>query len=819
MFYKSPQKQQLLSVHNDLYAQLINFSSQNGINTYTFDFTYEVPITEIFKNNAFAVKITVMSKLLTYSKLTSLTSGLQGSQQNNEIIKQLNKQIPNIRNVQKQQNEYVVTSKNSDITAYINNSIVNELKQQKNVSNIQTLTTKKLVNKQIQEFNDKKIPIMNITSYQGESSNNFKQNQQKNMMNMILYDNLDPSYIVSMEHRSITANQTTSGLLRPKRSLSYSTDVSYDSASQLLNSYVYSVNDKKSYSTDVKNDSLVIQSFESTTKTTYQITERLIFNDVSFKNDNNMNLTVKFELMNNLNGLRMNQVTRQLNLEKHITNYFIPIIPPTVNVIKTPSLSKVNLEIIRRDDKTCKVRILQKTINTTSPTINDYEIFGEFNISSTNLTIPINVPINSYLLYRVIPIGTNNVLSHEYTNVIVAPDKFYELQNTTLSTQIIETGIQIEARNFSNNVAAIQILVKNKTTHESNWRSVGNVILLTDLIKQNNVVTITDTSVKHKRIYEYVVKLIFNNGLSSIVGNSIIEFIKQESGIVDTKLTNLQIVRENNNLNVIFNIKTQLFDTNLNILQNLLKIDEISNFFASDIEKEKSLFKKLVAHNVVRSNLTTGEKESFGVIIGDTFNDNLLRKQNAVKDLQSNNSYRYEVYPLIRSPETLLENYSKEVIDSTTKKPYKYSPIKFQHPITLTRGVLLSEQGRKLLYPQNEISHGIIGNLQTISVSFELPKINLSEIVVSKIDIQTNKLQWSVEGELSQIDHFLILKDSLGIRTFIGKCHSDFEENEIFFMHKLTKNDCGSFKYVVIPIFNTYIVGLPLESKMIEVEI
>ena len=68
-------------------------------------------------------------------------------------------------------------------------------------------------------------------------------------------------------------------------------------------------------------------------------------------------------------------------------------------------------------------------------------------------------------------------------------------------------------------------------------------------------------------------------------------------------------------------------------------------------------------------------------------------------------------------------------------------------------------------------------------------------------------LSWRVQGAIEQFDHFIIMKEVNGVRTIIGKSHSEFQYGNCQFFHVLTPNDVGELTYVISPVLNDYTPG------------
>jgi hypothetical protein len=115
------------------------------------------------------------------------------------------------------------------------------------------------------------------------------------------------------------------------------------------------------------------------------------------------------------------------------------------------------------------------------------------------------------------------------------------------------------------------------------------------------------------------------------------------------------------------------------------------------------------------------------------------------------------------------------------------------------------------------MTHGIIGNVENIDVTFNSNTPAVSSFIATRINYEFINLTWEVPIGLRfrLIDYFIIMKDVFGVRTIIGKMHSQSKKSS--FMHKLTHDDVGQFKYILVPVYNNYTLGTMLESNTVEV--
>jgi hypothetical protein len=173
------------------------------------------------------------------------------------------------------------------------------------------------------------------------------------------------------------------------------------------------------------------------------------------------------------------------------------------------------------------------------------------------------------------------------------------------------------------------------------------------------------------------------------------------------------------------------------------------------------------------------------------------------------------VTTLLRQPETMFQEFVKTSVDQVTKKSYNFSPAKFLHPLALTKGIIVTSAGLKTRFAKEPMAHGIVGTLQTVEVSFDNQPARVIDASTARFNKYLNVLTWKLEGSISQVDHFLIVKDVHGVRTVIGKAHSDFKFGNCQYLHPLTSRDKGEIKYIITPVFNDYTLGVPVSTNAV----
>jgi hypothetical protein len=166
----------------------------------------------------------------------------------------------------------------------------------------------------------------------------------------------------------------------------------------------------------------------------------------------------------------------------------------------------------------------------------------------------------------------------------------------------------------------------------------------------------------------------------------------------------------------------------------------------------------------------------------------------------------------------MFETFQKSMVDRITKKPYKFSPSKFLHPITLKRGTIVSSIGLKTKYGQDQMFYGTIGLSKTLDVSFDKIIAEIVDFNVTQFTKNTNLLTWRIQGLIEKVDHFILMKEVNGIRTIIGKAHSEFEYGNCQFYHNLTRRDIGELRYVIVAVYDDYNSSKFVKSNTIVIE-
>jgi hypothetical protein len=326
-------------------------------------------------------------------------------------------------------------------------------------------------------------------------------------------------------------------------------------------------------------------------------------------------------------------------------------------------------------------------------------------------------------------------------------------------------------------------------------------------VLQIDRVTVNDVNVVDGHVYEYAARLVYKDGATETVSNVTLEYHKFVEGLITTMIDGLNVSHASGQPEVTFNVSTTVPDTDLDGVKFMLEQQNLTAFFNDDILKERDKLKQLIAHSIVRIDMTTGRRDDMGIITSSAFSDFAQRATTAAPALTYGHRYRYEVSTLLRAPETMFEQFVKTVVDPSSNISYTFRPAKNLHPVTLRHGNVLPAGASTLKYSKPAMAFGRVGNLTKLDVAFDREVASIIDASAARFDDKLNVITWKLQGDIGQIDHFVVMKEVHGVRTIIGKTHSEFQHGNCQFFHALTARDTGVMTYVIVPVFNDYRLG------------
>lgn len=810
MFFRFQRRYNLLKV-DDMYARLVFVQPTNDLD---FEFTYSVSQLDAIQKEALTVNVSVFSR--TVSKKQLFEDSHRGYINTKKLVRNVLTQVSDAKNALRKQEEFVIAYKRSAVLSCVNNEILGQISARTPAANIPQLSFSSLKSvpaSQVKEGNDTK-PVLDYVVHSTIDhdellSSSVAANQSELMYDMLVKQGVDPSSIGSYTPRNASSVEAVGGLSKAPSAPEF---YKHSPGSRLLDTHVFSVEQSAPpRTTDQVDDGTHVQVFTNSVETEISVPVAITIPRTysTVDGEDNAHLFVKFELLNSRTGIALDTVIKPLDVAKHIQLYNTPRMPPILSLAKSEISSRANIEIKQVDPGAVGVTVFTKKIHRATIDTDDYVLVGSYNVKSTDqsLLVQVDSSIDSTVVYRVVPFGLQGTQSFEFTNVLARPTKVKRIKAISMVALPVNNGVQLEVRHIPWGIASLQFLVRNMTTFEAEYRTVGSDFVLIDkTARMSDHAMALDKDVSPNNVYEYVVRLIYEDGTTELSSCETIEFISPAPGQVDTKIDNVSVTTDVEP-NVTFDIATTVIDTNIDTVKSLLQQQDMYELFKDDVAKEREFLKNLIAHGVQRVNLTTGTREDFGVLTTGSFSDFALRNNQAIEPLKLGHKYRYEVVAMLRAPETMFESFVKEKTDEVTNKAYTFKPSKFLHPVTLSRGVLVTSQGLRTRYSKEPLAHGTIGATTSIEVSFDSEPAHILDPRAARFDSKLNIVTWKLQGPIDAVDHFLVMKEVQGVRTVLGKAHSEFLYGNCQFLHTISMRDAGSFAYVIVPVFNDYKVG------------
>jgi len=775
MTYYTFAKTKLLNVDNT-FARLIALDTD----TLTFEFAYSVSQVNVIHKNALKVHINVYSRAIDAVTIPSVTN----AQNAQNVVPSLLTYVTNVKKSISDQKQYILASKTSDVSAYVNNAILSDVNSGYSKNDIFLLQKTKLSLVQ----NAAQVPTLTfpqgVTKYSISSAETF--------INNLLHDGVDPSNVVNLPNTAISANESVSGI---------SSNVKIDNLS--------SIKKLQDYYIFPEQISTIGYSLVNEPDDTIVIFTKIV---VQRKQLLTSKLYIKFDLTNT-SSMVIDTITKDLDTRKYIQLFSTPTIEPSV-FFKRSSQNTSFIEIIQNDKKANSIIVYRKNVSTVIVNdTNGYFLLGTYNLNkSEKIRIPVDECTNSFIIYRIIS-ANNQIISDTFTNVVVTPRFHINEKTIVLNALQIENGIKIQANHIPVSVVSVEIVVKNLTYNESDYKSVDqNVHFIKNEFSILHNVIVVDNNVSKGNVYEYAARLTYATGEKEVVGSCIIEYIKSE---VDKVFTTIQNVQVNSGLvDVSFDVSTNVSDTDNSNTKALLEAAGITQYDDLLIATRSAL-NVLIAHNIQRVDLTTGERSDFGIITTNKFSDKAFSKNNSVKALLPTHTYRYEVMPLLRASDTLFYDLTETATDKETQKSFSYSPAKYLNPLSLDNGTLYSKEGIKRLNAKDQMSYGAVGNIVTMNASFNTEASTRASLLLERVDSRTILISWRAT-DIASIDHFIVTLNNVNVKTIVGRVHSQSENCQ--FIHSLTRNNIGELRYGIVPVYNDYTIGTVVYTNSIIVE-
>ena len=812
MKFKLPQRTDLIIPNQD-FASL----EMIGLGFYRYSIKFEVNPVANIKNKISKIRVyatkdpnpkfnSFLFNALTLPFQDPKAPPLNGS----DIVEKLLKKEALERAAVKTVGDSIFLEETVDYTSKIPNNLTGKLTAAQKNDEIIISKNREFINITISEARKQGISVTPLEQTQvNDSDFVYSSRNQKELLNDLVYNNgMDPANLATKENLIKFSIKTFGGV--------YQRTVLPTNIPKAIRNSIANIYTTKN--TQITKNSLlptsIIQIPVVKDKTTVSMNELLDVPMLSIgKEDFYFVLIAEDEF-----GIPLQKTIRPVDHSKNVLILETPLMPPLIKASNVKFGQNV-LTIKQQDPNGYAVAIYRKILDRTTKSLDSEYAFVKqvpLTISQGEILVNDDVNTSNECFYRVVAVGINNQLSGDFNCISTKPKSIPFLNRTLVkkqnfapfSYQLFSDSIELNIREIPQNVISVSV----HKTIMSNKKN-DSFFLIKPTTFTGNELTVSDSDVQVSKFYKYQYKFYYRDGTETWGRNElIIEFRPENKTIIDTKISQPRTVTKGNEIDITFNLDTSINETQENIVLNALSKQGISQFFSNDIQKNK--LRDLIAYNITRHNDFTGETEDLGTTTSTNFSDSRQSSAVGAKPIKPGYKYTYTVKSYLRTPTTVLENYVEDVtVTNIPAKNYSYKPYFWKHPITLEQGNIVTQNSLNKNYAKNDFTFGQIGKISTVSVSLANIIPVIAEAICQRVNRNTIKIQWKINGPTTKVDHYVILMEILGVKTIIGKRHNVSDSNYFDYLDILTNGEGGYIIYEIVPVLFDFSKGTSVKTN------
>lgn len=802
-------------------SDFCSFEEING-DYYRYSFSYEIDPSVAIANKASKIVISFSKEAPNSVQSNNIVSSVGNEVgpsgiDNTKVISSILRRSSTEKDTAKLETQQSFFSFISDFTSKISNTLTTKLTQAKGSPVVVNKRLKfQTVNKEstgqnLVVFESTKQPDNTIKTF---SSKDFRRLSEE----LISVSSVDPSELFVSQNLISTGYSVYSGI-ETKKNESLVEKFHAQHVKEALNSVTTVDASAKLQATTITQP--------TTTNETAILVEELA--DIPQAMVSDSDFFVTFSVLD-FNENVLQKITRSVPHSRLISSFNFPLLPPNIQVKKNGVAGNNKIQLVQRDAKAIGVKLYRKVLNQCSNKATSSFVFVDdikINLSDGVKYYTDSLAQSGKVIYRAIPYGRNETLGAEFSSTIfnsatsktnyisyskvgkAKSDSFVSIKST-----IASEAIKVEVKNIPGDTISLSLLKADITKKPINpifSRISPSPVLVSS--SDDSYITFFDEGVKKGNLYLYVVELIKRNG--SVVTSStssLIEYNPPVTNLVETRILNIKSVVVGSETDINFEIDTSFIEKDESEIKSILESQGLGQLFTTSLNKSKP--KELFAYRIFRLNQTTGAFADLGNFSDTIFSDIKASSVSGAEKIVQGQEYTYFVYTLLRAPETLLENYEVSIEDPFyASKNYSYKPSKWKHPLTLKQGNIVSPESLSRNHAKSRFGFGDVASITeaTISLAEQLP--TLFNCRASRITKDTNRITWSVKGDASKIDFFIVILELLGMRTIIGKSHSITSDGNLQFYHFNFDDQKGAMKYIVVPVYYDYSRGREIVSN------
>jgi hypothetical protein len=789
----SNSKKQILKVE-DNFAKLVEINTDyDGKEHAKFEFSFKVSQLEAIKENAYSVLITIKkpSQQIEPSIVPVSKNGFDAST-SRTLINNILTHKTNLLKLNNKLSEDIILTKFADITSKINNHVLSAIKSGNPLDNLGFVTTKLVVKKKDDVSSQGEDLIKNQEIYKREQVN---LNERSTRLDLIKNRSTSPSNVSLLGDTTITAQTARSGLLRKDNRKNYAEQLSV-----LADSYTSKT---KIEQTDYK--VVIDQPFDEFVDVITPIT----INDLLSLSSTSVIIT--FELIKKINKKNggkdtvvLDKIDKSLNLLSLIGN-MSSADSPKINLSFNDNQVTIHTQHLRNKSQLSSsettIQIHKKSIN--EDLSQKYELVTTRNIKNDELNQAQKIKYPHFSgetsVYRVSILGSTN-----FSDIVFKSPQSKSFSKLIVIPILNESSINVVVINNNlTDVVAARLLYRDVTTKQKNFLTLNSLVEFSDF---NKIGSFYLRNLIPYHVYEFTTKLIFKNGTEKMSNYS--SFLENVPflGNLNVSISNLLITTD-----VQFLINSETLQDQVGLLSTLIS-QTVGTYDLTAFIKRPADLDRFIAFNIVRYNLNNGSVDNLGIVANNTtFLDSLASLRNSCPQLVKGHAYKYVIYPLVRKPDDVLLE-SIDVVDPETRKSYKLNPRKHRHPLSLIKGRSVTKEFLDNDH-KDDMLYGSLGISTQVDVTILSIKPTIKSLSTSYLDNNRLMLNWMIDGDQSDIDHFVIFREIDGVKSIIGNSHClSGVQNYIY---KLSNHDLGNIRFSLLPIYHDYSSGTEFVSNYI----
>lgn len=824
----------------------VSISRQNGILTLPTDFAsflgvtrsgqfhyrvkYKVDAVRAIKRRAYFVKISVS----TVSPTSKSVPSLQGTT-GQELVQGLLRQTPNKIEASRAFTKGLVLSLTSDLTSKFPNDKTRELLNLGQGTTLFQKKSTKLVKASELTRENVSQPIHQIPLYQ-PPANQVSQgiSPSENAHRLLLQFQIDPAVVGEKTHLFADTRKALDGVHQGlggiAQQASKGAPVGSTRAAFGILGAISKPNARPSDQLGLANDDFVLVP---TTEETNELTvEEDLFIDASAVGDQ---FYLLFQL-HDISGLELASTSMLVQHSRNVALFSLPVTAPFLSVKPCSGYNK--LELKQLDENGVGVIIFRKTVELQTTILdNGFVQVAKFPIRKQDGTkwYEDRFPSMKPVVYRAVAYNQQEYKSSEFSSAMCSPvNKALSIRSSaakrrsylSLHAKVLDRSVQLELNDIPANVLAMKVFRRDLSLFQTidAAEQIGDQILMSELPTTDMRFYFTDQNPIDKRDYEYLVRLTYRDGAELWANPPVqIRYSPVTNGILTTVASPMKAVSVGLEQDIRFTLTTSISEGKIDQVKRAMGQQGILGFFQDDLVNNREYLQSLVAYHIKRSNLTTGEVEDMGVTMDSNFSDKVQGAGKGVQPTRVGCEYEYAITTYFRNATTLLSTFELTVTDATNSaRSYTYSPAKWQNPITLGDGSLVTDASLRRNHATNEFTAATVGSVIHLRLSLAESTPLAQNATATPIGKGRVLVQWELKGNTKEIDHFLITREELGMVTVVGKAHAMTDSRSIQFIDDLNEKnvdknryDEGALSYLITPILYDYTVGQATKTPQV----